>query len=518
VKALPWLSLITFLPLLGGCLLLLLPGDRKETARRFGLGVAFLTLLLGIAGLSQFEPARGGIQLVEQHSWIPGLSVEYYLGVDGLGLLMVALTLLLVPFALMTSWRIESQVRLYFALTLFLEAGLLGTFTALNFFHWFIFWELSLIPAFFLIKLWGGPDRSYAATQFFLFTLVGSVAMLLAFEAIFLATRTFDFIKLADLAHEGRLASALVGWVGWLDMPPQAIVLLIFFGVFLGFAVKVPLVPFHIWLPTAYTEAPSPVTMLLTGVMSKMGVYGFMRILLPLFPEQTRMMIGPLMIVVVVTILYSAWAALAQTDLKRILAYSSINHLGYALLGLLAATRVNDAQARGLLEGSAALSGAMLQMFNHGITAAALFCFVALLEARKSGQRGLQDFGGARQQAPVLAGLMGIALFSSLGLPGLNGFVGEFLIFKGTFALVPWAACCSVLALLVTAVFLLTVVQKVFCGPLNPQAAILPDLTVRERWLVAPAVAVMFGIGLYPQGVLHWVNPTVMTLLTRINY
>lgn len=518
MNALPWLSLLMSLPFLGGIVLLLLPRGQHEMARRTGLFFALGALLAGFAMLFQFDPARTGLQLVERHEWIPSLSVQYFLGIDGLGLSMVFLTLLVIPFALICSWKVGNQPRIYFAVVLFLETGLLGTFTALNFFHWFLFWELSLIPAFFLIKLWGGPNRSYAATQFFLYTLVGSVALLLSFQAIFLATRTFDFIQLAELAHNGRMAGALVSWVGWLEFPPQLIVFIIFLGVFLGFAVKVPLVPFHIWLPSAYTEAPTPVTMILTGLMSKMGVYGFLRILLPLFPEQARGLLFPLMLLAVITILYSAWSALAQTDLKRILAYSSINHLGYALLGMLAATRANQVEIRGVLEGSAALSGSILQLFNHGITASCLFCFVGLIEERTGGRRGIDDFGGARQKAPVFAGLMGIALFASLGLPGLNGFISEFLIFKGSFALAPWAATLSIMGLVVTAIFLLTVIQKVFCGPIKPQGLILPDLTLRERVLVLPAMALMFGIGLYPQMVLRWINTTVLELLGRINY
>ena len=238
----------------------------------------------------RFDSASGGLQFQERHAWIPALGVEYRVGVDGLGLLMVLLSAIVVPMAMLASWNIEERVPLYFALVLFLQAGLFGTFTALNFFHWFIFWELSLIPAFFLIRLWGGPLRTSAATQFFVYTMAGSVALLLAFLAIFLSTGKFDFIELADMGRNGTLTSALSAELGWRALNSRPLSLIIFAGAFLGFAVKVPLFPFHTWLPPAYAEAPTGTTMLLTGVMSKMGVYGFLRILLPIFPEQMHWM------------------------------------------------------------------------------------------------------------------------------------------------------------------------------------------------------------------------------------
>src|SRR5256886_3735946 len=254
---------------------------------------------------------------------------------------MVLLSAIIVPMAILASWRIEERVPLYFALVLFLETGLIGTFTAFNFFHWFIFWEISLIPAFFLIKLWGGPMRSAAATQFIVYTMVGSVGMLLAFLAIYLSTDKMDFTQLADLGRNGTLASALSVKLGWSFLTEKWLARVIFAAAFLGFAVKVPLIPFHTWLPGAYAEAPTGTTMLLTGVMSKMGVYGFIRILLPIFPDQMRWMLTALLWIAVVTIIFSASAAFAQRDLKRVFAYSSINHLGYCLLGIFAVAQLS---------------------------------------------------------------------------------------------------------------------------------------------------------------------------------
>jgi len=437
-----------------------------------------------------------------------------YLGAR-LGLLMVLLTALVVPFALIASWRVAANTKAFVSLMLLLQAGLFGAFTALNFVHWFLFWELSLVPAFFLIKLCGGPGRAAAATQFFLYTMVGSVAMLLGFVAIYLATGTFDFIQLAEKGRTGELASLFSVKLGWYALSTRALALVIFGGVFLGFAVKVPLMPFHTWLPAAYAEAPTGVAMVLTGVMSKMGVYGFLRILLPIFPEQMRWVLTPLLWLAVATIVMSACAAFAQRDLKRMIAYSSINHLGYCLLGIFAAVQITGSEPRWTYEKVAALNGVLLQMFNHGITASALFYFVGLIEERTA-RRGLNDFGGLRKVAPVFCGLMGISLFASLGLPGLNGFIGEFLIFKGAFPLAAWATALSVAGLLVTAVFLLTILQRVFSGPLQPKWSGFADLTLKERLVAGPAIMMMFALGLYPQLVIALINSTAGQLAEQL--
>ena len=512
------LTILTLVPLLGGIVVAGLGAERKQLVR--GLSLCFS--LIGLAGAlclwTNFQGASGELQFVEKFDWVPSLGAQYYLGIDGLGLLMVLLTAIVTPLAILVSWSMSDRPHVYHALILWLQAGLFGTFTALNFFHWFMFWELGLIPAFFLVKLWGGPKRGPAATQFFIYTMVGSVALLLSFLAIWLATKTsaapgcFDFIQLAGLAKSGELTTKLQAAFGW-----QHIGLIVFFGVFLGFAVKVPVVPFHTWLPAAYSEAPSAVTMLLTGVMSKMGVYGFLRILLPIFPDQIRQVLTLLLWLAVATIVLSACAAFAQRDLKRMLAYSSVNHLGYCLLAMFAAVGAATGVSQSEIQKAAALDGALLQMFNHGLTASALFLFVALLEKRSGGLRGLDEFGGLRKVVPVFTGLMGIALFSSLGLPGLNGFVGEFLVFKGVFPLAPWAAAVSTLGLLVTAIFLLTLIQRVFCGPLNERWAKFPDLTTAERFLVLPGIALMFLLGVWPQLLLGTIDATVVKLVQQIS-
>jgi NADH-quinone oxidoreductase subunit M len=519
----PIISVLTFAPLAAALVLIGLGPDQKRLARGISLGASLVNLILAAGLWMHFDPGSHDPQFVEQHRWFSTVEnpdfVQYYVAVDGLSVLMVLLTALVVPIAILASWKIEDKVPTFFSLVLFLQSGLFGTFTALNFVHWFIFWEISLVPAFFLIKLWGGPHRSAAATQFFIYTMVGSVAMLLSFLALYYVTGTFDFFALADKGRSGAIASEMVVKIGsWQFLNRDQLPLVIFAGAFLGFAVKVPVVPFHTWLPTTYAEAPTSVTMLLTGLMSKMGVYGFLRILLPIFPDQMRMVLTPLLWLAVATIVLPACTAFAQKDLKRMFAYSSINHLGYCLLGIFALTKLTRTDSSWDLERSAVLNGVMLQMFNHGLTAPILFCFIAFLENRSGGLRGVDDFGGLRKAAPVFCGLMGIAIFASLGLPGLNGFIGEFLIFKGSFALATWATTLSVLGLLVTAVFLLTMVQRVFNGPLNGKWSGLPDLNLKERLLVAPALALMLLIGVCPQFLIGKINTTVMAMVENMKF
>jgi NADH-quinone oxidoreductase subunit M len=524
----PIITILTFVPFVGALVLALGKGDDKTLSRRFAMGTALVSLALALGMWAIFDASASGFPIQERHQWIPSLGVEYRVGVDGLGSMMVLLTALITPMAMLASWHNEDRPHLYFSMVLFLESGLFGTFTALNFFHWFLFWELSLVPAFFLVRLWGGPQRAAAAMQFFVYTMVGSIGLLLAFLGIFLATKNgpnpgmFDFTDLAGLGRIDGIAADVARNFNFQlfghTLSATGMMNVIFFGALLGFAVKVPLMPFHTWLPATYTEAPSGTTMLLTGVMSKMGVYGFLRILLPIFPNQLHAFRTPLLVLAAVTIVFSASAAFAQRDLKRILAYSSINHLGYCLLAIFAVATAGSSLVNPVAEKSAALSGVFLQMFNHGLTAATLFWFVALLEQRSGGLRGLHDFGGIRKVAPVFCGLMGIALFSSLGLPGLNGFIGEFLIFKGVFPLSMWAAALSVIGLLVTAIFILTVLQRVFNGPLNAKWSTLPDLTTRERVMLAVPIALMFVLGVYPQLLLGVINHTVTEMVKQLPF
>jgi NADH-quinone oxidoreductase subunit M len=504
MNGIPLLTLLTLLPLVGAALALV--------SGKHARGVAILTTGASVA-LALFIwtqlPADGSIGLIERASWAPSLGIEYHLGVDGLGALMLVLSSIVTLMSVDAAHRVHHQPGLYFGLVLLLESGLFGSFTALNFFHWFLFWELSLIPAFFLIKLWGGKRRGPAATQFFVYTMAGSVALLIAFLAVFLSTGSMDLPYLTELATRGQLEQMVTSHLG-------PVMLWLAAGVLAGFAVKVPMFPFHTWLPAAYSEAPSPVTMLLTGAMSKMGVYGLLRIALPLFGHEIAVMRTPLLVLGVATVVMGAFSAAAQKDLKRVFAYSSVNHLGYCLLGIFAlAVPMGAWDPAQAASQAAALNGVILQMFNHGITAAALFWFVAILQQRSGGHRGIEDFGGLRKPAPVLAGLMGIALFSSLGLPGLNGFVGEFLIFRGVFSLAWVASTVSILGLLVTAAVILSVIQKVFTGPVPEHCTGFADLHTGERLALAPVIGLMMLVGILPQLIVNSVNPTVQYLLAH---
>lgn len=506
MNSLPLLSLIVFTPWLGALLLALLPRLGAGATRALALFFSLSTLALGTTALAGFDPHQTALQFVEKHAWIGALNVNYFLGLDGLSLVLVLLTGLIAPVALFGTTRAARQPALYASLYLFLQGSALGVFLALDFFPWFIFWELSLVPAFFLIKLWGGPGATRAAYQFVIYTIGGSAFMLLAFAALYAATGTFDFVQLAALAREGALAGKLAALGGiW----PQVI----FLGVLIALAVKVPLFPFHTWLPSAYAEAPTGASMFLTGVLSKMGVYGFLRLLWPLFPAQLHAAAPCLLWLAVAGVVLGAYAALRQTDLKRLVAYSSVNHLSYCLLALFAVAAAGRA---GTEAPAAALSGAILQMFNHGLSAAALFFCVGVLETRAGGRRGLADFGGVRTAAPVFAGLCGIAMFSSLGLPGLNGFVGEFLIFRGVFGLTPVAAAVSTLGLLATAIFLLTFWQRVFHGPSAGAGVKFRDLDAEEIMTLVPLIVLMFVLGLVPQLLAGLVNPLVTSWAAQL--
>jgi NADH-quinone oxidoreductase subunit M len=481
------ISALIVIPLVGA---LALCTASVRNARPIALLFNALTAFEALVLWQHFDIRAAGIQLVERHAWIPAIGAEYLVGVDGLSLLLVLLTSLIIPFAFLA----QRMDRGFYALMLVMQSALYGTFTAQNFVLWFLFYEMSLIPAFLLIKIWGGENRDHAATKFFLYTFLGSVAMLLGFIGIYLARGTFDFATLAGLAKNGLLGGKLA-WV-------------VFAGIFLGLAVKVPLFPFHTWLPDAYESAPTGVSMVLTSLLSKMGVYGFVRLLLPLFPNEIRI-IGPWLLgLAVCSIVFAPLAAWAQSDLKRMVAYLSVNHLGYCMLGLFA---VAASSASAPIDVQAALSGVFMQIFNHGITAAALFYLVGLLEQRR-GLRGIDDFGGLMQRTPLLCGWMSVAMLSSLGLPGLNGFIGEFLIFKGSFAIAAPFTAIAVIGLLVTAIVFVRAMQVLFSGPLAESCSALPDLLLREKIAIVPVTLLMFAIGLAPQFVFTIFNTTVIQM------
>jgi NADH-quinone oxidoreductase subunit M len=508
-------SALTFLPLLGALALFLARPDDAASCRRIALAAASAPLFLALRLLHDFDPGAQGLQFDTRVPWVPSLGIDYHVGVDGLSLALVLLVSVLVPLTVLGSVgrvagldRRPGDARAFFALVLVEQTGLYGAFTALNFFHWFIFWEASLVPMFFLLKMFGGEGRTAAAYQFFVYTFLGSVAMLVGMQLVYLAANTWDLADLARMAPElpSRLSDFArgAGLGRFADAAPRAVFLM----VLLGFVVKVPMWPLHTWLPRAYGQAPAAGAMLLTGLMSKMGVYGLLRIVLPLFGAEMARAATPLMALAVLTVLLGAWAAAAQKDLRGLVAYSSVSHLGYCLLGVFAASA-----ATGRFEEKAlALNGVIFQMVAHGLSAAALFYFAGLLEARLGGC-DYARLGGLRAKTPVFCGLMGIVAFASLGLPGLAGFVGEFMIFRGVFGLSGVMACVAVPGLLLTAFYLLAMLGKVFFGPTGPDA---PDLTLRECAVAATLAAALFVFGVLPDPLVRLSNAAASALARHL--
>lgn len=466
------ITALTLAPLVAAILIVAMPAQRARAVALAGALVSFgLTAWL----LTQFN----GTLIEAKRSWIPDLGIDYHVGLDGTNALVLFLAALLAPIVVWISWGHSDRPKTYFALLSLQFTGLFGTFTALNFFHWFIYWELALVPAFFLIKLFGqGVERHKAAINFFLFTVLGSVAMLLGFLFLYQETGSFNFIELPEKVKSLEVSS------------------LIFVAILAGLWVKVPLAPLHIWQAPAYAAAPTPVVILLTGVMSKMGVYGFLRLIVPIFPAQLQQHADVLLGFALLTILWGAFLALRQTDLKKLLAFSSLNHVAYCVLGIGAlGVAVNGPK---IDAHELARQGVILQMFAHGLSAAGLFYLVGLLEQR-AGSRDRDGFGGLCSVTPRFAAMFYILTFCSLGLPFLAGFAAEFLIFSGSFAVAPKVTAVATLGLLATAVFLLTMLQRVFTGPVNEQHKSMPDLTQNEILILTPILILVFWAGIYPK-------------------
>jgi NADH-quinone oxidoreductase subunit M len=490
------LSLTIFFPVLGGIALLFFPKDRLNAIRWTALGIAAIELVLVFAAaLIYLESAASVLinsPLQESVPWIPRLGINYSLSVDGISLLLVVLTALLTVVCIAASFRIEKKAKNYLAFMLLLESGILGVFLSTNLFLFYIFWEVMLIPAYFLLGSWGGERRIYAAFKFVLYTAVGSFLML----ASLIAIGYFHQSAGSGCSYTLDLNTLLNTSSGCAI--PNNIQLWLFLGFAAAFAVKVPFVPFHSWLPDAYSEAPAPVTAMLAGAMSKTGAYGFLRLCIPLFPYAARTLAPFFSILAIIGILYCAVLALVQTDLKRLLGYSSISHLGVIMLGLFAFS-------------TQSVEGSVLQMVNHGITIAALFLLVGFLEER-TGTRRLGNFGGLATRVPLLATLMAIAALSSLGLPGLNSFAGEFLTLIGVFRATPAFSILATAVVIPAAWYMLRFFQDSMQGPMQKEGPVgivlrkgpLMDLSFGEFWLLAPLLLLIFYIGIQP-GPLVWV-------------
>jgi len=485
--------LLVFFPLVGVLVVLFLKEEWKNAIRWTALLTSLMTFALAVCVLAQFNPAEPGLQVVYDGLWsrVAGATISFSFGVDGLSILMVLLTAFLTPIAILSTWEaVKERVKGFMLFFLLLEVGMLGVFTAQDLVLFYVFWEFTLVPMYFLIGIWGGARRIYAAVKFFLFTMAGSVLMLLAMIYMGLQLGTFSLPAL--VAGREVFANAQL----WL-----------FICFALAFAIKVPLWPLHSWLPDAHVEAPTAGSVILAGVLLKMGTYGFLRFNLPLFP-QASLDAAPVMAVLsVIGIIYGAYVAYTQKDVKKLVAYSSVSHLGFVVLGIFAFT-------------SQGVAGSILQMVNHGLSTGALFLIVGMLYERRH-TREISEYGGIWKAVPVMGALMLFVSLSSAGLPGLNGFVGEFTILVGTFSSTvlnnPWYAGLAALGVILAAVYLLVMFEKVFLGPLNnPENKKLKDVSLREVIVLVPILIVILWIGLYPQYFLALINPSVERLVALV--
>jgi len=481
------LSLITWAPLIGALIVLTLPKDNAKAIQGVGFLASGASLLASLLLIASFKTGSADMQFVESYAWIPALNVSYHLGVDGLSFPLVLLTTFMSFIALIGSLGIKERVKEYFFWFLILETGMLGVFIALDLVLFYVFWEITLVPMYFLIGIWGGPKKEFAAIKFFLYTLSGSVFMLLAILAMYFKapSHTFDMLE---------LMKANVAW----DKHFQV---LVFLGLYFGLAIKIPAFPFHTWLPLAHVEAPTPISVILAAVLLKMGVYGLLRLGYQITPLGFSWFLPYLVVIAVINIVYGALCAMAQTDMKKMVAYSSVNHMGYCLLGIAGMTATG-------------FSGAVLQMINHGIVTGALFLLVGVIYDRAH-TRDLSAFGGLALKLPVYAGLMMLTCFASLGLPGLAGFWSEFLCFLGAFSAWKWQTTISVLGIIATAAFFLRMMQKVFLGAFNEKWAGMPDMSWRELASILPLAALTVWFGVDPKWPLSLMNATIIHLLGK---
>jgi NADH-quinone oxidoreductase subunit M len=480
------LSWIVFSPLAAGIAILFIPKSRASSCKWVATVANGFGLLLGLILLFQFNPNTTEMQFVERYSWIPQIGVQYLLGVDGISLPMIVLTLLLLFLACVGSFGIKEREKEYYFLYQLLGAGMLGTFASLDLFLFYFFWEVVLVPMYFLIGIWGGPRKEYAAIKFFLYTLAGSLFMLLAVLGLYFYStpHTFDMLALGKVTY------------------PQLFGQLVFMGFFLGFAIKVPIFPFHTWLPDAHVEAPTPISVLLAGVLLKMGAYGFLRISYPILPEAAYWFRPVMGILAVINIIYGGFVALAQKDFKKMIANSSISHMGFILLGLAAFT-------------ADGFNGALLQMFNHGTITGGLFLLVGVLYDRAH-LRDLDAFGGLGARMTVYSGILIYFSLASLGLPGLSGFVSEFLCLLGTFPVYRTLTILALIGIILAATYLLYMIQRVLLGALNPRWAQISDINGREIFTLVPLMVIILAIGIYPKWILNYLTPALSTLLTQM--
>ena len=482
------LTYMTFIPLAGMVVVLLLPSRNPNLVRWVAAAFTVPPLLMAVWLFANFNSNQAGFQFVERVPWIPAYNIQYVIGVDGLSISMVLLTALLSFICMFASFGIEKAVKGYFALFLLLDTGMMGVFVALDFFLFYIFWELMLLPMYFLIGIWGGPRREYAAIKFFLYTLFGSVLMLLAILALYFTVEPHTFDMATLISQGGRYSTQVLSmwpfnqW-GW------GFQHVVWMALFIGFAIKIPAFPFHTWLPDAHVEAPTAISVILAGVLLKMGTYGILRINYPMLPAATADLaywfLGALG---AWNIIYGALCAMAQKDLKKLVAYSSVSHMGYVMLGMASFT-------------TQGINGAVLQMFNHGTITGMLFLLVGVVYDRAH-HRDIDGFGGLAAVMPVYTGVTALAFFASMGLPGLSGFISEVLVLLGIWQKYPLLAILGASGVILTAGYLLWTIQRVYLGPTNEKYKLIPEINGRELFTLVPLAAIVIFVGVYPNVVL----------------
>jgi NADH-quinone oxidoreductase subunit M len=498
------LSTILFFPMLSAVVMMFLPKDENKLFRWFAFGASLIPFALTLVAWFQFKSSQTGFQFEETYVWYQAIGSSLHLGVDGLSLTMVLLTTLLTPLAILASFSVSDRVKPYMMLFLFLETGMLGVFMALDLLIFFVFWEIGLIPMYFLINQWGSANRDYASLKFMIYTMGGSLGLLLAIQMIGVLFGTYDLVTVYQRWNSLEASSMLLG------MSVHTVKTIAFWAFTIAFAIKVPLWPFHTWLPDAHTEAPTAGSMILAGVLLKLGAYGFLRLILPLYPAEAKMFAGVLALLATAAIVFGAFGSFGQTDFKRLVAYSSVNHMGFVVLGIAAA-----AYAIGTQDATIALNGAILQMFNHGLSAAGMFFLVGVIYERTH-TRNLEEFGGLFPIVPIYGGILIFTSMASLGLPGLNGFVSEFLVVRGAFPVLTVFTTISMLGLLFTGAYILKGIKKVLHGPMNEHWAHgehkLTEISAREIIVMVPLMALILWIGIYPAWILDVINKAVVML------
>ncbi|MCX6537332.1 MAG: NADH-quinone oxidoreductase subunit M [Acidobacteria bacterium] len=487
------LSIILFTPLIGAALLLFVSRQQANLIRWIANIVALIGFVVSLPLWFAYDPAGAQFQFVERMPWIPSIGAEYFLGVDGFSVLLILLTTLMGSIAILSSWTaITERVKEYYIFLLILQSGMIGAFVSLDFLLFFLFWEVMLVPMYFLIGIWGSDRRLYSAIKFFLYTLVGSVVMLLGILALYFHYHevaqvwTFDITKY----QAANIPTNLQWWL--------------FLAFFLGFSIKVPMFPFHTWLPDAHTDAPTAGSVILAAILLKMGTYGFIRFSLPILPDASRTFVPMMVTLSIIGIIYGALVAMAQKDWKRLVAYSSVSHMGMVTLGMFALNPVG-------------MTGSIIQQLNHGISTGALFLIVGIVYERRH-TRQISEYSGLSKVMPIYAAVFMIMTMSSIGLPTLNGFIGEFLILQGAFTANIWWAVAAGSGVVLGAAYMLWLYQRTMFGKIeNPKNENLPDLNLREFMTFAPLIILAVWIGIYPTPFLERVDPTVKTVIARLN-